>query len=85
MSFKIVSSSTELLNIIRATSSLNNLTLKKVRIPRFCFFAQNVNDKKENVLPAMMFDISRHAVKTPAMIAYSSLLVMSSNMIITIF
>ena len=42
-------------------------------------------EKKENVFPAIIFDTIRQAVKTPAMIAYKSVLVKSSNMSILYF
>ena len=43
------------------------------------------NEKKENIFPAIIFDTIRQAVKTPAMIAYKSVFVKSSNMIILYF
>ena len=43
------------------------------------------NEKKEKVFPAIIFDTISHAVKTPVMIAYNSVLVKSSNIIILYF
>jgi hypothetical protein len=42
----------------------------------------STNEKNENVLPARMLDMIRHAVKMPVRIAYSSFFVRFSNKII---
>jgi hypothetical protein len=40
------------------------------------------NEKNAKVFPAMMLDTIRHAVNTPVMIAYKSVFVRFSNMVI---
>lgn len=45
----------------------------------------SVNVKKSNVFPAMIFDMMRHAVKTPVRVAYKLVLVEFSNMFIYCF
>ena len=44
-----------------------------------------VNEKKSNVLPAVIFDTIKHAVKIPVKIAYNSVFVKSSNIKTIIF
>ena len=45
----------------------------------------NVNEKKSNVLPAMIFDTIKQAVNTPVKMAYSSVFVRFSNILILYF
>jgi hypothetical protein len=45
----------------------------------------SVSEKKSKVFPAMIFDIIRHAVKTPVRVAYKLVLVEFSNLIIYCF
>ena len=45
----------------------------------------SVREKKSKVFPAMIFDMIRHAVKTPVRVAYKLVFVEFSNMFIYCF
>ena len=65
---------------ISASTSLTIYITGKIITPQ-----GNMKEKKSNVFPARILDINMHEVKTPVNIAYRSVLVRFSNMIILYF